>query len=158
MKNIVIAGMPRSGKTTFANLVLKNYAKYDIVSIDGHKANQLKNFDKLIFEINITKNKMTIDDLVDFRRNGFIVLVFGYPKVLVVDKINEIIQNNDEDDLSYIEGISEIKKYVNCYIKESKKLKKLCDSNNIMFVDTSKNREEVFKKLFLNIKEKIEKE
>lgn len=34
MKNIILVGVPRSGKSTFARMILKNYSNYSIVRAD----------------------------------------------------------------------------------------------------------------------------
>ena len=158
MKNIIIAGIPRSGKTTFAKLVLNNFPKYDIVEVDNIKVSELRRFERLIFEFDITRPNFNISKLVKCSQEGIIVLVFGYPDISITNKVNEIIKYYDEDDLTYLESIKDIKKFASTYVKESKKIKKLCEQNNIMFIDTSNNREEVLNELFLNIKNKIEEE
>ena len=123
MKNIVIAGIPKSGKTTFANLVIKNFPKYDVVEVDKVKVSDLEKFERLIFEVDVMKNDSLINKLTKCQELGFIVLVFGYPNISMPDKVNEIIEHYSDDDLTYIESISDIKKFATNNISYSKKKK-----------------------------------
>ena len=187
MKNIVLAGIPRSGKTTFLKMIKSEFPNYNIVDSDAFmsaciKANKVnkencittitmekEKWDKILnnyfkysieylgnhFNFILDTSHIDVNQLLEYKKSGYIVLVFGYPNISFEQKVNEILTYDTEDDWTYIESVKSIERYVDIYIDDSKELLETCQKENLRFVDTSFNREEVLKKLLNEIKKEI---
>lgn len=97
----------------------------------------------------------SIEDVKEYIKQGYIVIVFGYPNITVDEAVKNTIKYDTELDWTYTESIYRRKICFENYIDESKELEKECRKNNIKFVDTSKNRETELNELFEWLKIKI---
>lgn len=180
-------GVPRSGKTTFAKMIMNNYKNFSIVQADVIKSayidlcryNAKQNYSneiivdesatqKLIsscfdYYTNYEPNINFILDTFDFNleaakeyvNKGYIIIVFGYPNITVAEAIENTEKYDTELDWTYIESYSRKNYLFKIYIMDSKKYQKECEMNNIKFVDTSKNREDVLNNLFKWLNDKL---
>ncbi len=175
MKNIIIIGQPRCGKTTLANMLYRKY-KYQIIHADCERVAldlafpelNIKNnelFPKYL-EILLRKNKrdnrnnfsvilegtdIKISDIMKyFNLNENIVICLGVCSIDYSEFANEIMNNDTELDWTKKCTNDEILNYCKEYIEKSMADKNECEKYGLRFVDTSINRT---KKLRLLVKE-----
>lgn len=183
MKNIIIIGPPRAGKSSLANLLSDKY-NYQILRVDTLR----KAFDNVFPELNIS-SKTAINHepfkkfIQDFFKNSINYSRNKYPFIIescdiTIEDYQKYFQN--ENTLLYILGLSDINakellknirfydsntdwsaKYSDeymlelCerYIEYSKKNKILCEQYHLNYYETSHNREKVLHKILKSMEE-----
>jgi len=107
-----------------------------------------------LFDLSVRKNPnlkfllesrdLSLEDLLKYQDNNTMVLVFGYPRVSLEEKMKSF---NGKESVEYLHTWA-LKRIVSTSIIQSKNYKKDCKNFKINFVDTSKNQEKVLNKLF----------
>lgn len=173
MKNIVLTGASRAGKSTFSKMILNSFKNYEI--IDGDKViesyienyyNESKDDDiidlnegynelKKTFSQNILSNsekRFILDyanlknkDIFEYIKKGYLVFIFGYPKANVDYLVKNSLKYDTENDWSYYESDRRLKRIFDYYLQKSIYYENFCKDNNIVFVDVSINRNDVLK-------------
>ena len=170
MKNIMLLGVTRSGKSTFATILHDKYnynvingdmikASYqkNILNVDGNELKenqQYRNFVKDIFnnEVKYNNSNYVIDtvdiypsDITDEEKEKYLIFFFGYPDI----ELNELINIWKQTDLEFTKKFSEDKLIEKAKkgIEKSKKIKEECAKYEFNFIDTSFNRNKIFEQL-----------
>jgi len=180
MKNIVLFGPPRSGKTSLSKKIIKEFNNFSLISQDNFKASFMRTCEELdITSINIAiPIKQTInyfleciyyendinyvvdltdyeDDFIDKIKDNCIILFLGYSNLTNEELYNNIRKYDKENDWTYTEPDNRLNVYCDFFIKESKKLEQIAKDNNYWYVDVSKDREEVLNETFKKIKDML---
>lgn len=174
MKNIMLIGVSRSGKSTFAKMLHDKY-NYNIIHGDMIKAsfqNNIKNisgtelkeeknyrnFIKDIFKNEVKYNEInyaidTVDifpsDITNEEKENFVIYCFGYLDIEFIDLLN-FWKEKDEKFVKKFTEDELISKAKRC-IERSKILKEECEKNSIVFIDTSHDMDKIFDKLINEI-------
>ena len=187
MKNIILYGSSRSGKSTLAKLICKEL-NYSYVSIDklvtafeqafpdlqiNHKdrtGKSVENLEPFLFAYlrSLSHFSKTQDNICYVIEGSYINIeklltqhFFKRYKLLVllhddIDKqeLFKNIRKHDCDiDWTYELTDEELDVYCQNILNNSNNIKEICKKNNITYYDTSKNREEIFKKILKEISE-----
>ena len=173
MKNIIICGSPRSGKSTFARMLLNSFKGYSLLSEEAIWSayvktcmdNDITNIDlynmnlliKNVYEYSIKyepklnfildSSNLSIDDCKKYQDNGFLVLIFGYPDLSKTEALKNIYEHDDDSEWSFYESSTKLSLIVENSIEESKINRKKCDELGMQFINTSKNRNKVLNQL-----------
>ena len=178
MKNIILIGSSRSGKTTLARMIKEKNDSYNILhgdmiikafqSYSGETASNLKNnfeYRKFIYDIFYNHAKYnngyyiieTVDifpeDLINYDLSKTIVIVLGCTKNTVDELLN--IWGNIDNKWLLNKSKDELKIKAEKVIQTSKFFQKECEKYGIKFVDTSFNRESVLNNLLEELLMKI---
>ncbi len=184
MKNIILTGVPRSGKTAISKKILNEFKNYSLIQGDVITSSYVnmcglrkdtKNecielnmseayqmvldfFNKSIeFEPNLNYlldyHSLKIEDIIKYLKNGYLVIVFGYPDATIEELVENTIKYDEKHDWTYTESVRKLELYFDIWIKDSNNYKEDCMKNNIKFVNVSKNREDVLNNLLDWIKE-----
>lgn len=178
MKNIILIGPSRSGKTTLARMIKEKNNFYNLLHGDmlkkafqaysGEEACNLKNdfkYRKLIYDIFYNHTKFnegyyiieTVDifpeDLVNYDLSETIVIALGCTKN-TVDELLKIWENIDNKWLRN-KSHDELKIKAQKVIKTSNFFENECEKYGIKFIDTSFNRESVLSDLLEEITNEI---
>lgn len=185
MKNIIIIGSPRSGKSSLANLLADLYG-YQIIRIDTLR----RTFKDVFPDMNITSatainHKLFkkfvqhyFDMNLNYHRNKYSYILEGYE--ITIKDYQEMFQNENTllcvlglSDLTPNELLANIRKYDtnkdwstkydneymlnHCkeYISYSKENKMLCQKNNLLYFETSYNRDNILKKIVKEIEKNL---
>jgi 2-phosphoglycerate kinase len=183
MKNIIIIGASRAGKSELTKLLNKRLNNLMIIRADllrlafreaickdtTIKTSSLKNnldYRNYILSYYKYANMYDVEyikvvDTVDFEPKDYklfdnsIMICLGYPNL----KEEEVLKNwhKFDTDLDWTKNKTdeELLKHANKHIKESLYLKEECNKYNIKFVDTSYNRDEKLNELVDYITDKI---
>lgn len=176
MKNIVIIGAPRCGKTTLSNLLYEKI-KCQIIHGDCERTA----IDLVFPELNIKKNENFIKyleillrkqqrdnkyqypviiestditpDNIDkyFNRDNNIIICLGVVSIDYREFAKTIIDNDTKLDWTYKYSLEQIEEYAKEYINISLKYQQECLKRNIKFIDTSHNRQEILNNLCVDI-------
>ena len=176
MRNILLLGASRAGKTTFSRMLHEIYNSYQIVEGDAireaysytinkdksltsdevGKTDQYRNFIIKLFHylVKYNKNLNYIFDTVDilpehvplFKEN-YLIIVFGYPNTDAKTVVDAQRKHDKENDWTYNLSEKDLLFYANYWIEQSKKLEQDCQKLNIKFVDVSIDREATLKQL-----------
>jgi len=174
MKNIMLLGISRSGKSTFANILAKQYG-YNVIHGDMIKVSyqknilnvssselknkqEYRNFIKDIFRNEIKYNNLnyvidTVDifpsDIDEFDRENYLIYFFGYTK----HTTEEIVNIWKKTDLNFTKKFTEEELYAKAKrgVENSIKIKEECEKYGLTFIDTSDDRNEIFSKLLSEI-------
>lgn len=182
MKNILIIGCGRSGKTTLSKMIKEKYNKYNIIHSDDLKWAMIKadnneiyymeHVDKQnefemaeyfqriqleFFNLLIERDKneygyilesgqvypSMLNKLVNFNNTNVICLGLG--NYSAQQSVEQCLKYDTKESWSY--GLDEeyLLKYAEKFSAENKMFKRECSKYEIEYVDTSKNREQVFK-------------
>ena len=183
MKNIILIGAPRAGKSTFSKMLndrlgnvtiiqtdLLRLAFRDAIYKDSKVSTSIvvKDKDYLNYILSYYKyaNMYDIDnvkvvDTVDFEPKdcslfeNSIAICFGYPNITKEEVVSNWRKYDTELDWTKNKSDEKLFTYAESEIKHSKSLMEECKKYNIRFVDTSKNRNEVLKELLGYIIEEI---
>lgn len=177
LKNIILLGCARSGKTTLAKLIHEKY-NYSIISIDS----MVSAFKYALPEVGITNkntpNKFEIlpnfvynyikKFMHEYPNENFIlegwhvfpkniyklvkeididIICLGYTNISSKEMLNFIRENEKEYDYTKNMSDEDLLDLINNHIEYSKTLKKQCSEINIPFFDISYNKEQVTKKI-----------
>lgn len=173
MKNVMLIGVSRSGKTTFAKMLKKKYPEYNIIHGDMIKKSFEKNIDNskklkdikeyrsfikdyFLYEHTINDINYIIDtvdifpcDITEEDKNNTIIIAFGYSNI-TEDQLIDIWKNIDNDWLKNKDDEFLFKK-AKKGLEKSKYFEMECKKYNIKYVDTSKNRALILDELLKNI-------
>jgi hypothetical protein len=185
MKNIILFGVPRAGKSTFAKMILSAYPNYNLIQEDILSSSYIDTFNhintlrkirpsdmnfvyymiKKMFDYSILYEpklnfvldtiSVEFEDLSSYVDNDVIVLVFGYPRLTIDDAMDNVSKYDTKDDWTFIEPRWRVRNFFEIYIEKSQEYLEMCKKLNIKFVDTSYNREEVLDSLFEWLKSEI---
>lgn len=173
MKNIIILGAARSGKTTLANMLYKEY-NYSIISIDSFVSALRDGFPNLGITHSNTENKFKLlppfifsymnkiiseypegkfilegwhvfpRDIIKLFRNMDVKIVcLGYTKITCDKALYEIRRNETKNSYTIKMTDDKVKELILNHMNYSKILKKQCEENNIKYYDTSFDRDKV---------------
>ncbi len=167
MKNIFIAGVARSGKSTLANYFKKkgeyNYIPLDYfvsslkrnfpelgikssVVIDKNSSNKLGIFLSRVIDImNFSEEKYIIDsahilprDIIKYlNKDKWDIYYLGYPNIDPREKFNIIRKYDTEKDWSYSRTDEELLDICKKLVLMSKEIEEECNNLDIKFIDTS---------------------
>ena len=170
MKHIIIAGTVRSGKTTLAlNLKNKGYTHYKMDSIkrgffealnistknwkvvsklmikvinriiEDSYTDTIANQESIVFDTPYIYTK----DIKKIKDKNVIIIFLGYSSITKEEVFNNIRKYDKENYWTNELLDNELLKRCEENIKFSKMLKKECKKNNILYFDTSHNRNKV---------------
>ncbi len=173
MKNIIILGAARAGKTTLAK-ILHHQFQYSIISIDSFVSALQDAFPELGISHSNTDNKFRLlppfvysymEKIVKeypeekfvlegwhvypneicklFDKRNVKIICLGYPQISC-EKALQLLREKEQEN-SYTKKMTneEVKRLLSNHIEYSKKLKKQCEENEIQFYDTSYEREKI---------------
>ena len=178
MKNILIAGVPRSGKTTLSMLLANELKNYHIISLDCIR-NALDDTFPLQLEINPRGGKNNFTELPKFvsrilyynKRdlrnkinyiiegtqilpdtakelfNDCIVIFLGHGNMKPEQILDNIRKYDTPEEYSYSRDDKTMMKSINKHIKIDYAIEQKCKLYGFQYFDTSKNREQVLKKI-----------
>ena len=183
MKNIILIGASRAGKSTFSKMLndrlgnvtiiqtdLLRLAFRDAIYKDSKVSTSIvgKDKDYLNYILSYYKyaNMYDIDnvkvvDTVDFEPKdcslfeNSIAICFGYPNITKEEVVSNWKKYDTELDWTKNKSDEKLLTYAESEIRNSKYLEDESKKHNIRFVDTSKNRNEVLKELLGYIIEEI---
>lgn len=168
MKPVILIGASRAGKSTFSKMLFKKYKNVQIISGDmirisyekwkkeevkGNKEfnnflldifnNSIKYFDDYIYVLDAAD--IEISDLKNIKKEDYNIFVFGYPDI----EVENLLDIWNKIDTKWITNKTqkELKEKALRNIGKSKSIQKECIENNIKFINTSKDRLKVLKKL-----------
>lgn len=173
MKNIIILGAARAGKSTLSQMIHKKY-NYSIISIDSFVTALRDSFPSLGITHSNTEDKFKLlppfvfsymnKITNEYPNENFIlegwhvypneisklfcnadvkIICLGYTKISCEDAV-KLIRNNENEN-SYTKKMTDerLKNLISSHIEYSKILKEQCEKNNIKFYDTSFERDSV---------------
>lgn len=184
MKNIILIGASRAGKSSFTKLLnekIKNLSliKTDLLRLAFREAiikdntintNQLKqNPDYITYILSYYKfaNKydteyIKVIDTVDFGPKDFnlfensIMICLGYPSITPEEVVKNWRKYDTVLDWTKKKSDEELIEIATSEIKNSKQLHEECKKYNVKFIDTSYNRNDVLKELLEDVLKEIE--
>ncbi len=179
MKNILIAGVAKSGKSLFCKKLAKK-TNYNHIPLDYFTASMKRNFPnwgiKSSVIINDTSKKLstllnTVTNLIDdtdekfiidsahimpsdiidnINRDNWNIYFFGYPNISAKDKLYEI-RKYIKDGWPIKKDDNELLIILEKLINISKEISEQCKKYNIKFIDTSFNINKTINKLLNEI-------
>ncbi len=180
MKNVLILGTGRAGKTTLAKMIHQTYG-HSLISVES----MLGSFQKLYPEIGM-RNDVYCDKLITpfvaeyikgslynypncklvvegyhihpktavefIDREDFDIIVLGCPSLTMQQALANIRKYDDE--FSWTNSMSDefILNHAKNHIEQAKNLQQECQKLNISFYDTSFNRQQILTNIVENIK------
>lgn len=185
MKNIIIIGRPRAGKSTLANMIADKY-KYQIIrtdtirqtfadiypdlKIDKYTAIQNEKFQMFCKEflyLNIieARNKygfvlegceIYVNDCKKLYDNEDNLIYVLAQKDIKPEEMAKNMKNNDtKKDWTYGKNYEELLEYCKASIKKAEIIEKECKKYGLKFFDTAKNRKSVLDKIMKDIELRI---
>lgn len=183
MKNVLIIGASRTGKTTLATIICQKY-NYQYISGDSIRNSLIKIFPETNITIKMaTKDKrlceyikhltqennfhlkgnlnyvidstnITINNALKYF-NKYLIIVLGCTKLNKDEYLKNIRNNDTEKDWTFYHDDEYLLLECEHSIEKSKKLKKECIKKNIKYFEMSHNREEKLYEILNYIEEKI---
>ena len=176
MKNILLLGVPRSGKTTFSRMLLERYPKYQIINGDSfrqsirhlisdsklssYEIGMLDEYQDILYnyfdkctvynkDLNYILDTTNIvpENAKRYENENSIIIYFGYPDLTVEEILENIRDNDTEIDWTYDRSDEELLEKIEKYLRASKKYQKKCADLGYKFVNTSYNRGSVLDEL-----------
>ncbi|MBQ2937563.1 MAG: hypothetical protein IJE05_01575 [Clostridia bacterium] len=184
MKNIIILGPPRTGKSTLSSIICKEFKNIHYISGDSIRNAFIKIYPELGFTSKNTINKIDfcnfIKHIIDennihLKRNIYYVIdssditlsnainIFKNSIIIVLGctdiseyNYKELLKKYDTE-LEWTYNYSDEKLLEICSetIESSRKLSLQCQEYNIKYFDTSKNRQQVYDEILDFIKEEF---
>lgn len=185
MKNIIIIGRPRAGKSTLANMIADKY-NYQIIRTDTirnsfrdvfpelnikpHTAIDSKEFQlfcKIYLEKNMrqSRNKynyvmegceMYVKDCKQLYDNGNNLIYCLAQVEISPEEMAKNMKDNDTDkDWTYEMSDEERLRYCERSIEKARVIKEECKTYRLKFYDTAKNREKVLEEIMKDIENNI---
>jgi broad-specificity NMP kinase len=171
---IIIAGIPRSGKSTVAktiseahnysyipfdsfvstfnklypNLGITHYDNYKVVSkrVAPFLKELIKHINYEDISVVIDIYQLTPDDVRKYELDKISkIIYFGYTEISLEDKYNFIRKYSRSSDWTESLSEEELKAIIQEYIDESIEVKKKCEEYNIPFIDTGKDFKKTIK-------------
>lgn len=186
MKNIIILGRPRAGKSTLANMIADKY-NYQIIRTDTIRGSfkdvfpelniksytaidnkEFQLFCKTYLERNSRqpRNKygyvmegceMHVKDCKELYDNGDNLIYCLAQVDIIPEEMAKNMKDNDTDkDWTNEMSDEERFKYCERSIEKAKTVKKECEIYGLKFYDTAKNREEVLNEIMEDIAKNID--
>lgn len=177
MKNLIILGAAKSGKTTLAQMIHKKY-NYSIISIDSFVSALYDSFPVLGITHSNTEEKFKLlppflfsymkkitneypeenfilegwhvypKEISElFCDKNFKIICLGYTKISCEEGVKLIRKNEKENSYTKRMTDEKVKELVWNHIRYSKILKKQCQEVNIKFYDTSFERDSVLEEV-----------
>lgn len=177
MKNIFIAGVARSGKSTLSKK-LKQKGEYNHIPLDYFTSSLKHNFpetkitsnviidkdssknlslllSRVIEIINNTNEKFIIDsahilpqDIIKYLdRDKWEIYYIGYPSITPKEKLKLIRTYDKKEDWTFKKTDEELLKILEQLIILSNEIKEECQNLNITFIDTEKDIKEAIKNI-----------
>lgn len=168
-KHIFIAGIAKSGKSTFAEKICANY-KYNHIPLDYFASSLKHNFpeskitsnvviqeessSKLALLLSRVMNIMNDKDepfIIDsahilprdiikyIDRDKWDIYYFGYPNITPQDKFNILRKYDGEESWTRKRTDEDLLETLTKLVSLSKQIEQECQENNIVFIDTSKD-------------------
>ena len=184
MKNIILIGASRAGKSTFTKLITKKLNNISIIRTDLLRlayreaickdntinTNLLKqNPDYINYILSYYKfaNKydteyIKVIDTVDFGPKdsklfeNSIMICLGYPNITPEEVVANWRKYDTELDWTFKKTDEELIEIASEEIKNSKRLQEECKNYNVKFIDTSHERNNVLKELLEEVLKEIE--
>ncbi len=185
MKNIIIFGVPRSGKSTLANMIVDKF-HYQVIRVDALRDTFLTIFP----ELNIAPNRATENEKFQlflqeylkknvgeernkygyvlegcettpadchrlFQNENNLVYYVGPINISEEDFFSMIRENDINVNWSANLTDEELKEEVKVFLKQAKFYQQECAKYNIPFIDTSHNREEKLHFILNDIEKKL---
>lgn len=181
MKNIVIIGRPRAGKSTLANMISDKY-QYQIIRTDtirntfkevfpelnikphtAIKSKEFQKFCKEFLEANIrqARNKYnyvmegcetSVKDCKELYDNGNNLIYVLAQKNIRPEEMSDNIKSNDTNkDWTCKMSDEERLEYCTRSIEKAKMLEEECKQYGLKFYDTAKNRQKVLEEIMEDI-------
>lgn len=181
MKNIVIIGRPRAGKSTLANMISDKY-HYQIIRTDtirntfrdimpelnirpntAIESKQFQMFCKEFWECNIrqARNKYgyvmegcetSVKDCKELYDDGNnLIYVLAQIDISPEEMAKNMKENDTNKDWTYEMSDKERIEYCTRSIEKAKIIKKECKQYGLKFYDTSKNRDKVLEEIMQDI-------
>ena len=181
-KNIFIAGVAKSGKSTLAEKICKNET-YNHIPLDYFASSLKHNFPEtkitsnVIIEeqssanlallisrvmniINDKEEPFIIDsahilpkDIIKYiDRNKWDIYYVGYPNITPIDKFNLLRKYDKPEDWTRKRTDEVLLSTVGQLVELSKEIKKQCIENKITFIDTSNNLIEDINRAYENLR------
>ena len=159
MKNLLIAGVAKSGKSTICEKLCEE-KRYNHIPFDYITASMKRNYPewgvKSDVIINDTDEKFIIDcahiyprDIVNkLDLNKWKIIFVGYPNIDVDEKVKNI-RKYDINGWTTKKSDDELKVIINKLKDISNIIKQECDKYNFTFIDTSNNFEYVINNISL---------
>lgn len=188
MKNVVIFGVPRAGKSTLANRIADKF-HYQMLRVDCIRGafkdvfpelnikswtaidnERFQEFLARYFYRNIGQSRNKYNYVLEgcetyvadcdrlFHDENTIRYYLGMTKISPEELVKNIRKYDSEKDWTYKKRDDEILEYAKRCIEQSKINQKECEKYHIKFVDTSLNREKVLDNLMEEIEKEIVKE
>ena len=180
MKNIIIVGVPRSGKSTLSKLIKETYPNYNQFSFEAIRNGFIKSLPDLdmgnrrsearkkvmpefIMEMIHYNNTMlsspslvegdfcTIEELGKLTTEDDLVICLGLGQRNIDDIVNAVKSHDKESDYTYTWDEKRLSMHFQDSPKRDKQNYEYCKLNNIKYYDTYDNREEVFKTILDDI-------
>lgn len=173
MKNIFIAGVARSGKSTLSKK-LKESGKYNYIPLDYFTSSLKHNFPEVQITSNVVIDRVSskklalllsrvikimdnsnerfiIDsahilpqDIIEYLdRDKWDIYYFGYPSISPDDKLKLIRKYDKESDWTFKKSDEELLSILEQLINISVEIKAVCEKFNIPFIDTSNSISDV---------------
>ena len=184
MKNIILIGASRAGKSSFAKLLNENIKNISLIKTDLLRlafreaivkdntinTNILKqNPDYISYILSYYKfaNKydteyIKVIDTVDFGPKdsklfeNSIMICLGYPNITPEEVVSNWRKYDTELDWTFKKSDEELIEIASEEIKNSKRLQEECKNYNVKFIDTSYERNNVLKELLDYVLKEIE--
>lgn len=184
MKNIVLIGASRAGKSTFSKMIINTFsncmlirgdflrlAYRDVIYKDSSvKTSMMKNekdyLDYVLsyydYAVKYDPEYIKILDTVDFlpsdykKINDSLIICFGYPSISPLEAVKNWRTYDTNHDWTKDKSEDELLVIAKKEIDNSKYLKIECEKYNIKYVDTSYDRDKVLNELLEYVKENIE--
>lgn len=188
MKNIMIFGICRTGKTTFSRMIQEKFKNYQIIEVDtiisalqrttkdvpigfihdNLKENKLPQFLSLMIEKNIVKNGKYLNFVINgdsimphdlikyFNLENTIVYYFVNSKLTPQEILENCRKYDDSTEWTMRRTDEQILNHMEFYKNIEKQIIQECDKYGLNCIDTSENREEIFKKLLEDITNEIQ--
>lgn len=171
MKNIIIAGSARSGKSSLANIIKKKYPDYAIfhgddirnllISIFGHeKAIKITHSEEMVkividFLNNIIPNspcpliiewsRIYPDTIAKLKKKENCIFIYlGHGGITSIELANQCRKFENEDDFTYVLSDTELLDSCERWAKVDNIIKSECQKYNLKYYNTSENRQLIF--------------
>ncbi len=183
MKNLLILGAARGGKSTLARMVNQKFG-HGIIAVDAfvsalqetfpqvgitHHSHDAKKVAPFVFaylnalEYNHPEANFVVEGYhiplslaaEKINRDLLEVVVLGYPKLTAEEAFDNVRKYEQKFDYTRAMSDEEILNMVKRHIDHSKEFASECQKYNFSFVDTSYNRTQVLEDLLIDLEQKL---
>lgn len=176
MKNIFVAGVARSGKSTFARKMQED-KKYNHIPLDYFASSLKRNFPETQITSNVVIDKMSsknlgkllsrVIEIINCQEENFIIdsahvmpedivkyldkekwdiYYLGYPSLTAKEKLEIIRKYDSKEDWTFKRTDEELLEILDKLIDISKEMKRQCAELGVTFIDTGSNVNEAIQK------------